>query len=227
VYDTPPSVPAAPSISDSVSLTGRYTVSWSSVPGAVKYVLYEKSSSTSSHVEVYRGPLLSWPSPLKENNSYNYKVSACNDYVCSDMGPGAALFVMRTPTDLRSDPNPVPLGVAYRLFWTHVTTALSYDLQEKIGTGDWKNVPIPLSSGWLAGVKPVGTYQYKLRACRSSNVCTDYTPVLTVTVSSGIPPQVTAILAPTSSTMGSRRYRCRWKTTLSSTCPEIWNIGSA
>ena len=119
-----------------------------------------------------------------------------------------------------SGPNPLPAGTSYTIRWTPapVSFATTFDLQEKIGAGEWTtHTTSLLTFGFPA--QPVGTYQYRVRACRST-VCTAYSGIYTLTIAVGIPQQPAWVrVSPTSSTDGT--YTLTWSATAGATSYQL------
>ncbi|WP_281557347.1 cadherin-like domain-containing protein [Thalassomonas sp. RHCl1] len=98
------SVPSVPSLSGpSLSTTGNYTVSWSSVAGATRYVLQGESSGTLSN-----GSSTSI-SRSKANGTYYYKVKACANQWSTSCGAYSAKLkvVVDIPPPANSSPRAV------------------------------------------------------------------------------------------------------------------------
>lgn len=199
--------PATPTLSVPASNnTGSYTVSWGSVSTASNYTLQEQVNG-GSWTTVQTGPDITWNTTGKANDTYSYRVEACNASGCSAWTPVGSVVVLLPPASAPtlSTPSSNNSG-AYTVSWTSVPTATSYNLQEEIGSGSWTTVQSTAATTWGASGKSNDTYNYRVEACNDGGCSTWSTSAATtVLLPPGSPPSVSA---PSSNSSGS--YAISW-----------------
>jgi len=160
---------AAPAISlPSRSADGAYTVTWSTVPGADRYVLDESAigatwqqvHAASSAMRVFAG---------KMAGVYTYRVTACNAGGCSGASAEASIVVQYPPSTAPDISVPAKsTNGSYTVTWTGVAVAERYLLEESANGGGWVTVQEnDLGARAFAG-KPMGLYSYRVRAINGS-----------------------------------------------------------
>jgi RHS repeat-associated protein len=141
--------------------SGIYTVSWQTVAGAASYNLLESGVP----LPVYAGASRSWTSASRPDGTYSYQLQTCSG-TCGTPGPSASVTVeTKIPGRFRASPNPNVVGTPYTLEWDEAANAVTYRLDELVGT-TW--TPRQNAGGRSITItgKPVGTYPYRVRACR-------------------------------------------------------------
>lgn len=176
------------SVSPSPSTNGAYTVSWTSVAGATRYVLKETPAG-GSEVTAYDGSALSWSASSKPDGTYSYRVQACNGS-CGAFGPPAtAVVATPVPTGLQASPSPATEYTSYSVSWQAVAGAVTYRVDEKPSGGSWSALATSsLTYRTIAG-HPLGTWSYQVRACRHATdvaYCGDYA-TMNQTVEEAVP----------------------------------------
>ena len=175
VYAPPaPTLTAPPTDPD-----GSYTVRWTSVSGATSYKLEEKSGSGSFR-NVYTGSGTSKSFAGKTPAIYTYQVRACvgecSVWSSTDptkVPPGApTLTVPATDADGR-----------FRVIWTSPSGATSYKLEEKSGSGSFRNVYSGSTTSTNITDKSDGTYTYQVRASAGMGNYGDWSSTASVEVS--------------------------------------------
>ena len=185
VVSFPPPPPATPSTftvpsSDS---DGNYSVSWSGVSTATYYTLQEKVGSgtwTTIQNTSATSKLLSG----KGNNTYSYRVRACNSSGCSAYSVVKSTVVLLPPSTAPSTFTVPSLDNdgSYSISWSSVSTATYYTLQEKVGSGTWTTIQNTSATSRLLSGKSNNTYSYQVRACNSGG-CSAYSPTKSIIVS--------------------------------------------
>jgi len=164
---TPPSTPTLYSISN--PSCGNYTVSWSSVSGAISYTLEEKKDS-GSWQQVYSGSSTQKSFSKTNDGKYCYRVKAISN--CGDTSWSGEKCA--TVIDGLSIPTLNPISDAscgnYTVSWSSVSGATSYTLEEKKDSGSWQQVYSGSGTQKSFSDKEKGTYCYRVKA---TNACGD------------------------------------------------------
>lgn len=182
---------SVPKLSLPASSGGGYTVSWTAVTSANRYVLQQQFASA-DWVTVQDSTRASWFSITTlgphASGDYKYRVQACNDGGCGQFSPIATITV--TLGTAFPPPSTAPVinlpGTSssgnYAVTWSAVSGASSYDLQQLAGSGQWMGVPHVFSNALAVRGKPSGTYEYRARGCNAFG-CGPWSDVGTITVS--------------------------------------------
>ena len=166
-----PFAPPVLSVDSPESVDGNFTLTWTSVPNASRYVLKQRINAEEDWEIVFDGLANTWsPSPAKTMGRYIYQVQAC-DADCGDNSEEVSVDVAPPrPATLSANPKPSPNGT-YDVKWDTVNGAQRYELEEWApGEPDWENVatmgatPDPWHT-WHTEGRSAGTYQYRVRAC--------------------------------------------------------------
>lgn len=195
------------------STTGTFTLSWSLVSGRTSYQLQELAPGNWAWANQILSPgTIQSQSFTRPNGTYAYQIRTCNTAGCGDYGPIQTVTVaipaaIATPENFNVNPARSLDGHAH-LDWDNVpTAAVSYELQRRAqSNGTWANLPAPTASEFDDSILINGQYQYRVRACRSSNDCGNYAGPITLSVEIPIqPPAVVDWLtvSPTTSTNGA------------------------
>ena len=124
-----------------------------------------------------------------------------------------------TPTGL-TGPATDEDGV-YTISWSASTSSTTYQLERRLGTGNWSQVysgaPTSFDEPGLAD----GTYEYRVRGCDAQSVCSDWSTTHTTIVqpASSAPPTPTGLTGPTSDDDGS--YTISWNASAGATSYEL------
>ena len=177
---------------------GEYAVMWTTPSGATGYELQEKAGSG----EWSDSEILTTTSKTimdKADGTYSYRVKACaGSDNCGDWSATATVGV----GVFGAIPNPSFDG-NYTVFWPSVAGATSYELQEKVGSGEWSNSETLTTTRKEYTGKTPAIYMYRVRACTAMDNCGSWSSTLTVTVP--IPPELTV---PATDADGD--YEVRW-----------------
>ncbi len=207
-------LPGVPTLTvPDTSTTGSYTVSWTAPDGASFYRL-EESANSAPFEEIEAGPGLNRSISGKPEGSYSYRVRACVTNVPSTCGAFSNVETITVAIDVSVPPPPIlsadPLVNTgdYELSWTTPTGATFYRLEELIA-GSYSEIQATAANSLAVIGKPPGSYSYRVRACASSvpSTCSDYSNVVTVTVTDTTPLAPT-IFADPNNTTGS--YVVSW-----------------
>ena len=202
VVTLPP--PPTPTISvPSDSDDGDYRVTWTASTGATSYVLEERTGSSWS--EIYKGSDRSRSISKSANGTYAYRVKACDaSDKCSGYSSAREVEVdIPFPAPKLTVPTRSTSGT-YTVSWTAVANATRYQLEERAGNGSWRSVYYGTARTRSISSKAAGEYAYRVRACKGSSPCSDWSD----TESIKVPPATTTVSAPSDSDDGD--YRVSW-----------------
>ena len=168
------------------STDGSYTVSWTAIPNAESYQLYEDGTL------VYDSTGTSWSFSGKAAGSYEYTLEFCELIFDEEMcfGSGYAALTVTVTTPPLAPTLTVPATDAdgtYDATWTSPSGATSYKLQEKVGSGGWSaSENLTTTTKSYTGKTPA-IYMYRVRACAGSDNCGDWSSTGTTKVPPGVP----------------------------------------
>ncbi|SFK75849.1 hypothetical protein [Rhodanobacter glycinis] len=186
---------------------GNYSVSWSGVTGAASYVLQQRDNG-GAWTTVQDGTATSWAATGKSDGTYSYRVRACNVTGCGAWSGVASVIVQRLT------PPPAPASVSVpatssgnvAVSWPSSSTATSYTLQHRLGTGSWNTVYSGGNTSTTVTESATGSYTYQVQACGAGG-CSGWTGSGTVAVT--VPPASAPNLSvPSSNSTGS--YTVSW-----------------
>jgi YD repeat-containing protein len=178
----PVNLTTAPALTaPATNVTGSYLVSWNAVAGATLYKL-EESAGNGSWAPIQNATTTSMTLTSKGSGTYNYRVTACNSGGC-----GPVSVVGSTAVNVQAPSAPALSGPAtflttrnYTVTWGSVTTATSYQLEEKMG-GVWAQIYNGAGTSMAFSGKVNGNYSYQVKAC-NANGCGAYSTIRTITV---------------------------------------------
>jgi len=185
---------------------GNYTVSWTSVSGADRYVL-EHSVNAGAWVTAQDSAALSVAYTSKAAGTYAYRVKGCNPAGCGPVSATATTQVVYPPASAPALSVPgQSLTGAYAVSWGTVATASTYRLEESANGGGWTEVQETGSTNTAFSGKAYGTYSYRGRACNLAG-CSGYSGTVSVSVIRS-PADATWVSVPALSTNGA--YTVAW-----------------
>jgi len=204
VVTNPPTT--APTVSTPTnSATGNFTVSWTAVSAATSYTLQERINS-GGWATIQTSSATSKAISGKVNGSYGYQVQACNIGGCGPWSSVGTTAVLLPPALPASITVPSTSNGSIAVSWAASTTATSYTLQQKLGSGSWVTVYTGATTSSTRTVTASGSYTYQVQACNASG-CSAYKASSAVTVT--LPPASgPSLTVPASSTTGS--YTVSW-----------------
>lgn len=202
--------PAPASITGPTNDTdGSFTLSWGTVPGATHYPL-ERRMNGGPWVLIQDTAAVNRPESNLADGVYDYRAKACNPSECSgNYTPVKTVNVARPPGQAGTilGPDEVPAPGSYTLTWGAATgTMTHYQLEEVNGSSTVYHSVSGTSKAF--GGKPLGTYNYRVRACNAVgtfNSCGGWTTTKSVTVGNFLNVNLTA---PLQSVTGS--YTITW-----------------
>jgi len=196
----------APTLSvPSTNGTGSYTVSWSAVTGATSYNLQEQING-GAWTTVQGSAATSWATSGRSNGSYGYHVQACNSSGCSAWSVAASVTVLLPPPAPASLAVPATSSGSVAVSWPASSTATSYTLQHRLGSGGWSTAYSGSGTSTTVAEGTTGSYTYQVQACNGGG-CSSWRASSAVTVT--IPPASAPTLsAPANSSTGG--YTVSW-----------------
>jgi hypothetical protein len=168
-------------VSGATLTTATPTLAWSPVQGADGYNLYLRDSSDGT--EVLDGlPVAatsySVTAPLRSGDSYQWYVTAYDNYGDTGVAPAALAFTVNLPPVAVPLPNPLPIGHSVgatpTLQWTTVPMATSYDLYITDTTTQQQVQPWPVSVKLASGSVSNNIFSYTLQSGLLSAVSDTY-----------------------------------------------------
>ncbi|MYK82115.1 MAG: hypothetical protein F4024_05985, partial [Gammaproteobacteria bacterium] len=190
-----PDAPATPTLACD---GGSHSLSWPEVLGAIGYMVQQREGQ-GDWDPAYSVQDNSDAPTLTVGTEYGFQVKACA--AADNCGNWSAIATATAPDCTKPG---VPGGLAitptgpdsYKVAWNAASgTAHTYQLQERIGAGNWRNAQSGTSREKTFMGKANGTYSYQVRACPQSGECGDHSAPLSITVP--IPPPVPSGLAAT------------------------------
>ncbi len=160
---------------------GAYTANWTAPARATSYKLEEKPAG-GSFSNVYAGENRSHEIAGKAPGIHMYRVRACAESDnCGDWSSTEATKVPPGAPTL-TVPATDPDG-DYTASWTSVAGATGYELQEKVGTGEWSESETLTTTSRNYTDKTDGTHGYRVRACAGTGNCGGWSSTESVEVS--------------------------------------------
>lgn len=197
---------------------GSFTVTWSN-PSSLTYTLQQLPPS-GSWGSVTTTTSTSYAFSGKSTGTWSYRLKytkvQCSGFPEPTCGP-VTTYSETIQVTVHVAP-PVPTGLtgpatdyngAYTISWNASSGASSYRLQEKVGSGSWTQIYSGSSISRAISGKSAGSYSYRVRACNSSSICSNWSTTHTTTVAAA-PSTPTGLTAPTQDTDGS--YTVSWNT---------------
>lgn len=186
--DPPPPGISAPTLSAPANAVAgqAHDVSWSSVSGAVLYVL-ERSVGSDSFGTIYggagNGQSLIYPSAA----TLKYRLRACNAY-----GQCSAYSAIKTVTvsaplsfaaPLLTAPQSARASSMFEVRWTAVAAAEKYILERKIGTSEvYHTLYTGPSLAKLTSFSTPGRLYFRVKACDAATNCGPYSSAVSTMV---------------------------------------------
>lgn len=172
----------------SSNTTGSYSITWTSVAHASRYVLQEKINQGSWVTKLDKNATR-WSTSGQGDGSYSYRARACNDAGCGSWSATRTVTVVH-PVPPRSAPGlSAPDTSAtgyYKVTWGSVADAQTYALQQKIGSGSWRTRQNSSARSWSSTSQPTDTYRYRVRACNVAG-CGPWSSTAKVVVTIPVP----------------------------------------
>lgn len=140
------------------------------------------STSTTSPWEYHIGaPESELALSIGANTVYVRALSVTDEYSSIDsINVDVVLGMPRVVIDYTS------LTASYVVSWPAITGASSYQIETRIGQGEWQALPSTAETSVAYESQPSGLYSYRVKACTSDGECSDFSVVQTVNVGGGL-----------------------------------------
>lgn len=190
----------------SYSQSGTYTVSWTASTNATRYEL-ESNLAGGAWSAAYNGTGRTYSASAQGAGVRSYRVRGCQGTTCGAWSPLATISVAVVPGAAPTITVPVTgLNGSFRVSWSMVAAATSYQLEESVGAAAWTQVYAGGALGANIEGRAAGSIRYRVSACNATG-CSAASSIGTVTVIH--PPVATPALSlPGTSTTGS--YTLSW-----------------
>ncbi|MEN4904662.1 hypothetical protein [Luteimonas sp. TWI1437] len=182
---------SAPQLTASlVAGSPNIVVSWTSAPGASRYLLQERLGQGAWSV-AHDAPGLSQMLIRQASGTYDFRVQACNLAGC---GNWSSIASVQVSADLPSAPTVTlpnrSINGTYTVSWTESTGASSYQLEELADNSAWRPAYQGAQRQLVVGDRASGKYQYRARACNES-ACGTWSGIAAITVVQSAAPNLT------------------------------------
>lgn len=199
------------------SMTGSYSVSWTTVAIASKYQLRERKDGGSwgtIHDAVGTSKALSG----KAAGLWGYQVRACSATTCGNWHAEKTVTVQLPPTAAPTLTTPATSTTGnYTINWTAVAAATTYQLQESVNGGTYATVQDSTGTALAVTGRQSGGWSYRARGCNPAG-CGVWSAAKTTQVT--LPPStVPTLTVPASNSTGS--YTVSWSSVTTATRYEL------
>ncbi|WP_337244670.1 wall-associated protein [Luteimonas sp. gir] len=206
--------PAAPILTvPATSSTGNYAVSWSTTARVQRYELQERIGS-GSWAQIYSGTSTSQARSGRANGTYTYRVRGCAEACGSWSAEGTITVLLPPPAPTLTVPATSNSG-SYSVSWTASTAAARYELQERVGSGNWAQIYSGTNTSQTRSGRANGAYAYRVRGCATE--CGAWSAEGAITVL--LPPPAPTLTVPASSNTGT--YSVSWTASAAATRYEL------
>ncbi|WP_185236280.1 chitinase N-terminal domain-containing protein [Teredinibacter franksiae] len=189
---------------------GSYSVSWGSVTNSRNYTLQERTG-TGSWATLQNTSATSRTISGKGNNTYGYRIRACNNIGCTAYSAEKRINVALTPGTPSSISAPTPHDGDFTVSWGIASGSITqYELEQRVNGGDYTNVYTGTATSQSILVAGAGSYYYRVRGCKAvgSNVsCSGWQTTSSASIAA-VPGSVPSLSGPTSNASGS--YSVSW-----------------
>jgi hypothetical protein len=170
------------------STVSSYALSWTAVPAAEHYRLFELPPPWNAWVEIQNNASTSAVVSGKPTGFYYYVVRGCNAAGCGpDSGtPLVAVTLAPQSSPVVSAPATSPTG-SYTVSWTTVPEATSYTFAYRRQGAAWTENSVGSQTSRSLTDAPAGVYEHMAKACNAVG-CGPYSAVATVTSTAPVPP---------------------------------------
>ena len=148
------------------STSGAYTVTWNTSTGATRYELEEKRDA-GSWTQRHDGAATRKAFTGKAPGIYRYRAKACNGTGCSPATAACAVKVPPPAPGAIQGPSSSATG-DYTLNWGAATGATTYKLEERAGTGSWRQIQLTAARSRKFNDQSSGSYRYRVSGCNAA-----------------------------------------------------------
>jgi hypothetical protein len=172
------------------AVNGNYTVTWTVVQGASRYVLEEVVAG--SWAALADTSATSFPVAGKPSGSYRYRVKACNPQGCSAYSPEAAVVSVQAPGAPSLSAPPASYDGAYTLYYSAMPQATTYRVEQQVNGGAWGEIDRTSATQLTLTGRTSGTYSHRVYACNEAG-CSGASGVATTVVT--LPPATAPVVS--------------------------------
>lgn len=165
------------------AINGNYTVTWTVVQGASRYVLEEVVAG--SWAALADTSATSYAVAGKPAGSYRYRVMACNPQGCSAFSPEVVVVSIQAPGTPSLSAPPASYDGAYTLHYSAMPQATTYRVEQQVNGGAWGEIDRTSATQLTMTGRAAGTYSYRVYACNEAG-CSGASGVATTVVT--LPP---------------------------------------
>jgi hypothetical protein len=179
------------------TLTGNYSVTWTTVPFANRYELQERLGS-GGWTTIQNDGSTSRAFSSKANGTWSYQVRACNALGCAGWSAVRSVEVQVPPSSAPTLTAPATNTTgSYTVSWTTVARATRYEAGQNSNGSGWGALYNGAGTSASRSGMLSGTYQYRVRACNTGG-CGPYSAIVTTVVNrtSPVPPAPLNLTAP-------------------------------
>lgn len=145
---------------------GTYSLSWSVVPGASRYVLEEAVGAAWSVVS--DGPSRSYQVAGKPAGTYRYRVNGCNPQGCGAYSVEVAITALYAPSVPTVSVPAASYNGSYTLSLSSVAQASSYRIEEQLNGGTWTEINRISGTQLAISGRSAGSHAYRAFACNDA-----------------------------------------------------------
>ncbi len=165
-------------LKSATNVTGGVKISWSTIPGAKKYIIYRKTSSKAEWKRLYVTKTAAsayTDKTAKSGTKYYYTVKAVRDGEYSKYdNDGVSRTYLAVPK-ISSVSNK---SSYVEIKWGKVTGASSYDVYRKVKGGSWAKLDSTKSTTFKDKTAKAGkVYEYKVRAKVGKSTTSEFSSV--------------------------------------------------
>ncbi|TFZ46691.1 RHS repeat protein [Stenotrophomonas maltophilia] len=147
-------------------INGTYSLSWSAVQGAARFVL-EEAVGAGWNV-LLDGPGRTYPVTGKAAGAYRYRVKACNPQGCGAYSAEATVTALYAPSVPTLSVPAASYNGSFVLSLSSVAQASSYRIEEQFNGGAWTEINRISGNQLAVSGRIAGRYVYRAFACNDA-----------------------------------------------------------
>lgn len=216
VQVTHPPAQAPTLVVPSTALNGSYSISWSAVSTATRYVL-EQSANSGTWTEAQDGAAISKAFSGIAAGTYAYRVKACNVAGCGATSTTGTVQAIHPPAAPTLTLPTSDYDGSYTVSWSTPASATSYRADERFNGGTWTSIHNAAGTSVARTGRQAGTWGYQVTACNQAG-CSAPSAVKSTQVT--LPPtSATSLTAPATNYSGT--YTLSWGSVATATRYEL------
>jgi len=177
---------------------GTYTISWTAVAGAARYVL--EQAGTSGWTVVVDGAGRSHQITARPAGSYRYRVKGCNPQGCGAYSSEATVVALYAPAKPTLTVPSASYNGNYTLAVSAVAQASTYRIEQQLNGSVWTETNRISGTQLSITGQATGTYGYRAFACNDAG-CSAASAVASIVVT--LPPTTPPVISLPGSTFSS------------------------